>query len=283
VPLIYLIYVMIEPSYEAFSTILVDPYRPELYGTSVTGNFSTSVQLYLETVRNLILTDRVLNEALADKAAKDIPLLRETASADPKVDLRKKLLVTIIPGTYLIRVSYGSSDRHEAFAVVKAVVDSFIRQHRDFMLGYTESLKKQYEYFIKSQKKELDQKKIDLMELAAKADEASGEQPGVKRQQSSRDTVKATFLKEEISDLADKIRVVDRRLDQLAFESSSQLVYVFLQDAASLPRTPTIDNRNRYLAMIPLVTMVTLVGLSLAIEVIRKMDRLLSSWARHRS
>ena len=93
----------------------------------------------------MILTDRVLDAALADKAVADIPILKETDSTDPKVDLRKKLLVTIIPGTYLIRVSYHSNDRNEAYAVVKAVVDAFIRQHREFNLGDTELLKDQYE------------------------------------------------------------------------------------------------------------------------------------------
>ena len=36
--------------------------------------------------------------------------------------------------------------------VVKAVVDAFIRQHREFNLGDTDLLKEQYEGFIKAQK-----------------------------------------------------------------------------------------------------------------------------------
>ena len=112
---------------------------------------STGFQPYLETQRNLILTDRVLDAALADKAVANIPLLKETDSTDPKVELRKKLLVTIVPGTYLIRVSYNSNDRNEAYAVVKAVVDAFMRQHREFNLGDTDLLKEQYEGFIKAQ------------------------------------------------------------------------------------------------------------------------------------
>ena len=106
---------------------------------------STGFQPYLETQRNLILTDRVLDAALADKTVARFPILKQTESTDPKVDLRKKLLVSILPGTYLIRVSYNSNDQNEAYAVVKAVVDAFMRQHREFNLGDTDSLKRQYE------------------------------------------------------------------------------------------------------------------------------------------
>ena len=35
VPLVYLVYVMIEPSYEAFSTLRIEPSKPELFGPSV--------------------------------------------------------------------------------------------------------------------------------------------------------------------------------------------------------------------------------------------------------
>ena len=135
VPLVYLVYVMIEPSYEAAVPCAVEPTKPELFGPSVRGSDSTSFQPYLETQRTLILTERVLDEALSDKTVSRFPILNQTESTDPKVDLRKKLLVSILPGTYLIRVSYNSTNQNEAYAVVKAVVDAFMRQHREFNLG----------------------------------------------------------------------------------------------------------------------------------------------------
>ena len=49
-----------------------------------------SFQPFLETQRNLILTDSVLDAALADRAVQSFPMLRETDTADPKVELRKK-------------------------------------------------------------------------------------------------------------------------------------------------------------------------------------------------
>ena len=73
VPLVSLVYVMIEPSYEAFSTLRIEPSKPELFGPSVRGMDSTGFQPYLETQRNLILTDRVLDAALARQGRGEYP------------------------------------------------------------------------------------------------------------------------------------------------------------------------------------------------------------------
>src|SRR4051812_2002831 len=162
-PLVFLVYKLIEPSYEAFSTLRVEPSKPELFGPSVRGMDSSGFQPYLETQRNLILTDRVLNEALADQALAKFPILKDTASTDPRVDVRKKLLVNIIPGTYLIRVSYNSNNPNEAYEVVRAVVDAFVHQHREFNLGDTKSLQEQYKGFIESKQADLRRMKAELM------------------------------------------------------------------------------------------------------------------------
>src|SRR5262249_54511420 len=47
--LIFLVYVMIEPLYEAFSVLRIEPSKPELFGPSVHGMDSTDFQPYLET------------------------------------------------------------------------------------------------------------------------------------------------------------------------------------------------------------------------------------------
>ena len=427
---------MIEPSYEASSTLRIEPTKPELFGPSVRGSDSTGFQPYLETQRNLILTDRVLDEALADKAVTGFPILKETDSTDPKVDLRKKLLVTIIPGTYLIRVSYNSTIGTRPTRSSRPWLMHSCSQHREFNLGDTDSLKKQYEGFIKT-KKRTRKKKAELMKLAekgnvefpkpkmkAKAEDDETPQPlfdklsidqyrrtndlllqtemdlmdlrsllqarlaesqgnsetprneidkhtaradhrgiparpaggladrpdqattdelehaksisrrdadpaviaarerlanlkadyndlwnirseqirqrllietgasgsgestlalrrkiealeakknnlaqmlakyEVQKQQSSTDTLKATFLREEINSLTGNIRTVEQKLEQLKFESSNQLVRVFLQDPASLPKIPSINKRNRYMAILPVAVLFAVVGLS---------------------
>jgi polysaccharide biosynthesis transport protein len=442
VPLAYLVYVMIEPSYEASSTLRIEPSKPELFGPGVRGMDATGFQPYLETQRNLILTDRVLDEALADPSVQNYPILKESDSIDPKAELRKKLDVRIISNTYLIRVSFNSNERNEAATVVKAVVDAFMRQHRDFNLGDTDSLKTQYQGYIDLRKGELGKKKEELIKLAEKgnvqfpkpnmnhkADDDQTPQPvfdslsidqykrtndqllqteidlmdarsllqtklaesqgnpeiprneidkqmrgriieefrrdpqvaslidrikatsdelehakgivrreadpalvaarkrfanlnadyndlwnirseqirqrllvetgapgpvdsllvlrrkveslernknnlaqmlakyDVQKQQSSTDTLKATFLREEINSLTNMIETVERKLEQLKFESSNQLVRVFLQDPASPPKIPSINKRLRYMAILPVGILFAVLGLFLLLEI----------------
>jgi succinoglycan biosynthesis transport protein ExoP len=441
VPLTYLIFVVIEPSYEASSTLRIEPTKPELFGPAVRGMDATGFQPYLETQRNLILTDRVLEEALAQPSVQNFPILQETDSNDPKVELRKKLLVMIVPSSYLIRVSYHSNNRNEAFAVVKEVVDAFIRQHRQFNLGDTDSLKSQYENYVRQQREILEKKKLDLIKLVetghveppalnskAKGDaEESSQEPlfdklsieqyrrtndqllqtemdlmdarsllqarlaesqgtseipqheiekqlyeriveefrrdpqvaaiieqiratteeldhsksiarreadpallatrkrlanltaqyndlwdtrnkqirkkllvetgapvdstlvlrrkievmeakkknlldmlqkyRVEKQQSGTDSLKAAFWREEIGSITGMIRTVEQKLEQLKFESSNQLVRVFLQDKASPPKMPSINKRNRYMAMLPVGILFAVVGLFLLLEI----------------
>ena len=68
-------------------------------------------------------------------------------------------------------------------------------------------------------------------------------------------------MKEEIDSLTGNIRTVEQKLEQLKFESSNQLVRVFLQDPASLPKTPKSNDRAVYLTLVPIVTLLVLVGL----------------------
>jgi hypothetical protein len=116
----------------------------------------------------------------------------------------------------------------------------------------------------------LGKKKLELLELAAKADQVIQEEPQLKGQPSRIYEIKAAFLKEEIGSLTGNIRTVERKLEQLKFESSNQLVRVFLQDPASLPKIPMINKRVRYMGIIPIATLVTLVALSLIYDLIRR-------------
>jgi uncharacterized protein involved in exopolysaccharide biosynthesis len=260
-PLAYLVYVMIEPSYEAFSTLRIEPTKPELFGPSVRGMDATGFQPYLETQRNLILTDRVLDEALADQAVQNFPILRTSETTDPKFEVRKKLISAIIPGTSLIRVSYYSNDRFEAAAVVKAVVDAFIRQHRQFNLGDTDSLKTHYEGYVTEKRLELEKKKAQLLALAAKMDQAAREKPDSRTPPSRVDELTMTYLKEDINSLTSNIRQVEQKLEQLKFESQNTLVRVFLQDPAVTPKTPRANDRGLYMALVTIAILPVLLGL----------------------
>ena len=53
----------------------------------------------------------------------------------------------------------------------------------------------------------------------------------------------------------------------MKFESSNQLVRVFLQDPASLPKIPSINKRNRYMAILPVALLFAVIGLFLLLEI----------------
>src|SRR5262245_25607751 len=100
----------------------VEPSKPELFGPAVMKWDEPSFQAYLQTQCNLILTDRVLDNAVADPRVVNCPMIR--SSSDPKGDLREKLVVENTRGTYLIEISLESTDPKEAADIVTAVVDA---------------------------------------------------------------------------------------------------------------------------------------------------------------
>ena len=59
IPGVYLIHRFVEPSYDASSTLRIEP-SPELFGSSAKGDTTTGFGQYLETQRALILSNRVL-------------------------------------------------------------------------------------------------------------------------------------------------------------------------------------------------------------------------------
>ena len=105
----------------------------------------------------------------------------------------------------------------------------------------------------------LEAKKNNLVQMLAKYD--------VQNQQSSTDTLTATFLREEINSLTGNIQTVEQKLEQLKFESSKQLVRVFLQDPVSLPKIPSINKRIRYMAILPVALLFGVIGLFLLLEI----------------
>jgi polysaccharide biosynthesis transport protein len=166
-PLAYLIYVLVEPTYEVFSTLRVEPTQPELFGPSLRGGGDErAFEPYLETQVNLILSDRVLDVAVAEPEVVGLPIIKR--SNDPKTDIRKKLEVKIIPNTYLIRVALDSKDPNEAAQVVNAVVSAFQEQNREFNRGSNERLKKNLASYIDELDTKIQKKKQELVKLAEK-------------------------------------------------------------------------------------------------------------------
>ena len=116
IPGVYLIHMMVEPTYDASSTLRIEP-SPELFGASAKGNNATDFGQYLETQRTLILSNRVLDPAVANvqqdpeyRHSSKFPVLRD--SIDPKADVRRRLLVRILPNSYLMHIAFSSPSAH---------------------------------------------------------------------------------------------------------------------------------------------------------------------------
>ena len=131
VPLAYLVYVLVEPTYEAFSTIRIEPVQPEIYNSVRANALETrNISAYLETQVNVIVSDKVLEEAIANPLVVNLPTVRQ--SDDPKAFLRKKLSVDIIDNAYMIRVALELTDAQQAATIVNTVVETYMMQNQIF-------------------------------------------------------------------------------------------------------------------------------------------------------
>jgi hypothetical protein len=280
-PLVFLVYVLIEPTYDSSSTLRIEP-APELFGESVKGAPS-DFEKYLETQRNLICTDRVLDPVVATIAGlpgfpAGFPILGK--SADPKSDVRRRLGVQIIPGTYLIRVSFNSTGAHEAGEVVKAVVHAFQDANRDFNSGANKVFIDTYEEYDRKLQEDIKAKQNELIELAERddielprpapragadpGDHASLEQNDARRRESRVNAVKASFVRDELASLMDMKHTIRRKLEQLNFESQKTgMARVYEVDSPTVSKTPTTNERPKYMAILPLGVLVALLGLFL--------------------
>jgi len=170
IPGVYLIYLLIEPTYDASSTLRIEP-SPELFGASAKG-IAPDFGQYLETQRALILSNRVLDPAVAKVVSNPgydrskFPIIRD--SSDPKADIRRRLGVGIVPNTYLIRVAFSSPSAVEAAEVVNQVVSAFDQENRLFNEGMNGVLKINYENYLKKLDTDLAAKRKELKTLAGK-------------------------------------------------------------------------------------------------------------------
>ena len=86
-PLAYLIYAMVEPTFEATSLLRAEPTQSDIYGPGTLQNSRGDVKPYLLTQVQLITSDSVLDAALAKPGISNLPMIR--SSKDPKADLRR--------------------------------------------------------------------------------------------------------------------------------------------------------------------------------------------------
>lgn len=125
-PLVYAIYYVIEPKYEAVGVLQVQPLQPSLYSASTGNGDRDYADNYLQTQLNLINSREVLTKVATSPQVSNLPLIKN--SEDYFVDLGDALSVSAIKDTFLIRVALESYDRNEAFVIVQAVIQAYMEK-----------------------------------------------------------------------------------------------------------------------------------------------------------
>jgi capsular polysaccharide biosynthesis protein len=270
-PGVYLVHLLIEPTYESTSTLRIEP-SPDLFGPtakSITPDF----EQYLETQRALILSNRVLEPAIGNVInslgydRSKFPIIRE--SNDPKADVRRRLGVSIVPNTYLIHVAFRSPSAIEAAEVVNKVVSAFDQENRLFNEGTNGVLRINYEHYLKKLDTDLKDKQKEMIALAEGLESQvskSTPREDDARPRSRADEFRISFIRDELNRLNDMINSVRRKLEQLQFESRKQTARMYVVDAASASRTPQSDRRQFWMMLLPPAVFIFLLGFFLVLD-----------------
>ncbi len=166
VPVACLIYRFVEPTYEAISRILIEPSQPNLFDSTHTSADLRTYEPYLQTQVDLITGDRVLNKAIANERVVKLRMI--TGSKDPKTDLREKMVVDIVPNTYLIKVALQSPDPEEAAEIVNAVVASYLDENKRYTATRDTTLKTSLAEQLSNLKEQIERTKQELQKLHQK-------------------------------------------------------------------------------------------------------------------
>ena len=135
-PAMCLIWLFIQPTYEAFSLLRVEPSTLNLFAPSNNQDNTTTHLPYLQTQVQLIKSDRVLEMALSNTDVATLPSIKQ--SSDPKYDLNKDLTVQQVQDAYLIRVALESKIPSEAAIIVNAVVNAYKKHTEAYAQSTTE-------------------------------------------------------------------------------------------------------------------------------------------------
>lgn len=136
VPVAYVIDATNPPRYEAVSRIRIEPIQPTLFeqmGTSFAD--PRTYEPYLQTQINLMMSNHVLNRAIARPSAANLPTI--TRSEDPKTDIREKMVVKIEPDTYFIQMKVEQKTTND-----DSFQFAYAQQELTSLLGRAEQVKR---------------------------------------------------------------------------------------------------------------------------------------------
>ena len=119
--LMALAYHQLKPSFEATSTIRVEP------GPSMEKGPSGDFEVFKETQARRVANPNVIAGALAGHPElRSLPGLTR-GGGDAEVEIRRSLHAVVLPRTNLIQVSMSSESAEEAASVVNAVIEAYLK------------------------------------------------------------------------------------------------------------------------------------------------------------
>ena len=189
--LIYLIAIKIKPMFESYTVLRVEPARLDLYGVGL--HASEGFGQFLQTQVELIKSPNVLDAALRKSEVSALSIVR--SAEDPEAELQRLLQVGIMPGTYLIKVSITSPTPAEASAIIKAVVEAYLKTVDEWTDGMSSKQLKSLESYQDELQRQVLEKQNEWLALASKGnielvnDEGSGQSSGLPRPSNERITL----------------------------------------------------------------------------------------------
>jgi succinoglycan biosynthesis transport protein ExoP len=190
-PIAFLLYMAIQPTYEAASLLRIEPAVPDMLSPLNRNLGEGQSPTYLRTQVGLITSAKVLNAAIADPLVVNLATIKK--SVDPKTDLLDKLKVLIVPDTNLIRIALELPNPEEAATIVQAVVQSYLSQNTDYSRSANRELTASLKQQLLQIGSEIDAKRSMLKdlykkgnvspvkpELLANNDDTNGLQPSFK-------------------------------------------------------------------------------------------------------
>ena len=118
----------VKPMYESSSLLRIEPANRDLF--NLERKADETFESFLQTQVELIRSANVVSAALTDKDVATTKLVRE--AKDPESEIRSRLQVGIVEGTYLIRVALTSLEPKDGPAIVNKVVASYISVATDW-------------------------------------------------------------------------------------------------------------------------------------------------------
>jgi len=282
-PSAYLIYNSIQPTYTASGMVKVESNQPDLFGPSTDLYGRSSQPTYLLTEIETMRSNPVLALALAgnDPRINTYPLLKE--SKDPKNDLRQKLSFSVIPNTHWIRVAVESASPYEARDIVNAVIKAYeevivieslgtpTNQKLSTKNQTAKKISDSFRAYRENLEKKIQAVKDRLRSLARSDDAlASKDKQESKTWNSRVNEVEASFLRDDLARYYPMFDLIDRKLESLEFTKDKAGIEIERTDEADLPKVPNSNELLRYTALVPVVVLVSLLGLFMVFGDLRR-------------